>query len=121
VFTGAIVRRGTVIDSRDRTLPVWVELETSPAEILQHDMLARVSVPLASFPPALAVPRSAVAREGTQAYLFVREVDGSFRRQPVVLGRGDDRLVTVVEGLAAGAIVAVSGVADLQTAFAAIR
>jgi len=121
VFTGAIVRRGTVIDSRDRTLPVWVELETSPAEILQHDMLARVSLPLTSFPPALAVPRSAVAREGTQAYLFVREEDGSFRRQPVVLGRGDDRLVTIVEGLAAGAIVAVSGVADLQTAFAAIR
>lgn len=121
VFTGAVVRRGNVIDSRDRTLPVWVELDVPPGRVLQHNMLARVSLPIASSTPALAVPVSAVVRQGTQPYLFIRAADGSFRRQPVALGRGDDRLVTVTAGLVPGEIVAVAGVADLQTAFASIR
>lgn len=121
VFTGAVTRRGNVIDARDRTLPVWVEINVPPSRVLQHNMLARVSLPIASAAPALAVPVSAVVRQGTQPYLFIRDADGSFRRRPVVLGRGDDRLVTVTAGLAAGEIVAVAGVADLQTASASIR
>lgn len=121
VFTGAVTRRGNVIDARDRTLPVWVEINVPPSRVLQHNMLARVSLPIASAAPALAVPVSAVVRQGTQPYLFIRDADGSFRRRPVVLGRGDDRLVTVTAGLAEGEIVAVAGVADLQTASASIR
>ena len=121
VFTGAVTRRGNVIDARDRTLPVWVGINVPPSRVLQHNMLARVSLPIASAAPALAVPVSAVVRQGTQPYLFIHDADGSFRRRPVVLGRGDDRLVTVTAGLAAGEIVAVAGVADLQTASASIR
>jgi len=121
VFTGTVARRGNVIDTLDRTLPVWVEIDVPPGRVLQHNMLARVSLPIASAAPALAVPVSAIVRQGTQAYLFVRDADGSFRRQPVTLGAEDDRLVTVTAGLAPGEIVAVAGVADLQTAFASIR
>lgn len=121
VFTGTVARRGNVIDARDRTLPVWIEIDVPPGRVLQHNMLARVSLPIARSAPTLAVPASAIVRQGTQAYLFVRDPDGSFRRQPVALGAGDDRLVTVTAGLAPGEIVAVAGVADLQTAFASIR
>ena len=121
VFTGVVARRGNVIDARDRTLPVWVEINVPPSRVLQHNMLARVSLPIGTAAPALAVPVAAVVRQGVQPYLFIRDADGSFRRRPVVLGRGDDRLVTVTAGLAAGEIVAVAGVADLQTASASIR
>lgn len=121
VFTGTVIRRGNVIDARDRTLPVWIEIDVPPGRVLQHNMLARVSLPIAQAAPALAVPVSAIVRQGTQAYLFIRDADGSFRRQAVTLGPGDDRLVTVAEGLAPGEIVAVAGVAHLQTAFASIR
>jgi RND family efflux transporter MFP subunit len=121
VFTGVVARRGNVIDARDRTLPVWVEINVPPSRVLQHNMLAQVSLPIGTAAPALAVPVAAVVRQGVQPYLFIRDVDGSFRRRPVVLGRGDDRLVTVTAGLAAGEIVAVAGVADLQTASASIR
>lgn len=121
VFAGTVARRGNVIDARDRTLPVWIEIDVPPGRALQHDMLARVSLPIATSAPALAVPLTAVVRQGTQAYLFIRDSDGSFRRQAVALGPGDDRLVTVTAGLEPGAIVAVAGVAHLQTAFAAIR
>lgn len=121
VFAGTVVRRGNVIDARDRTLPVWIEIEAPPGRILQHNMLARVSLPIAQAAPALAVPVSAIVRQGTQAYLFIRHADGSFGRRAVALGLGDDRLVTVTAGLAPGEIVAVAGVAHLQTAFASIR
>lgn len=121
VFAGTVARRGNVIDPRDRTLPVWIEIDVPRGRVLQHNMLARVSLPIAHSAPALAVPVSAIVRQGTQAYLFIRDADGSFRRQAVTLGPEDDRLVTVAAGLASGEIVAVAGVAHLQTAFASIR
>jgi len=121
VLEGRIVRRGNVIDPRHRTLPVWVELDVPPGEVLQHGMLARVSLPLSRSAPAIAVPLSAIARQGTRAYVFVRTFDGVFHRRPVVLGPGDDRIVTVLDGLEPGATVAVAGVAGLQTAWASIR
>lgn len=121
VFQGTVVRRGTVVDSGDRTLPLWVEIFVPPGIVLQHDMLARVSLPVRSHPPALAVPRSAIVSEGTRTHVFVRRFTGSFQRRPVILGTGDDRLVTVTSGLSPGEMIAVGGVADLQTAFAAVR
>ena len=121
VLEGRIVRRGNVIDPGDRTLPVWVELDVPPGDVLQHGMLARVSLSLAGAAPAVAVPLSAIVRQGTRAYVFVRTFDGAFRRKPVVLAEGDDRFVTVREGLEPGETVAVAGVAALQTAWASIR
>lgn len=121
VFAGNVARRGNVIDPRDRTLPVWIEIDVLPGRLLQHDMLARVSLPIATSAPTLAVPLSAIMRQGTQAYVFIRDADGSYRRQAVTLGPGDDRVVTVTAGLDPGAIVAVAGVAHLQTAYSAIR
>ena len=121
VFTGRVVRRGNVIDTRDRTLPVWIEIDVPPGETLQHDMLARVTLPIATSAATLAVPVSAIVRQGTQCFVFVRADDGTFRRKPVVLGPADDRLVTIRSGLSPGETVAVAGVAGLQTAFASIR
>jgi multidrug efflux pump subunit AcrA (membrane-fusion protein) len=69
----------------------------------------------------LAVPAAAVLREGGAAYLFVRRPDGTFERRPVEAGRGDDRFVEVLRGLAEGESVAVRAVADLQTAYASLQ
>lgn len=121
VFVGRLARRGAAVDLVDRTLPVWVEIDVPAGTLLQHNMLARVTLPVARAAAALAVPATAIVRQGTRAYVFVQDADGSFRRQPVELGRRDDRLVSVTRGLMPGEIVAVAGVADLQTAFASIR
>ena len=121
VFTGRVVQRGNVVDTRDRTLPVWIQLDVHPGEILQHDMLARITLPIATSSSTVAVPVTAIARQGTQCFVFVRSDDGSFRRQAVVLGPADDRMVEIRSGLAVGEIVAVAGIAGLQTAFASIR
>ncbi len=77
--------------------------------------------------PALAVPRSAVVREGLREYVFVRK-DGKFERRLVETGRSDDRYVEINaydessrRGLRLGEEIAVHGAADLQTAYAALR
>lgn len=121
VVTGVVKRSGSVLGAVDRTLSVWVELDAPSDLVLQHNMLARVSLVLAGGEPALAVPRAAVVRQGTRAYVFVRKPDGIFERRVVETGRADDRYVEIVAGLAADEPVAVSGTADLQTAFASLR
>jgi hypothetical protein len=53
--------------------------------------------------------------------VFLQKLDGTFERRLVQTGRADDRFIEVLAGLAAGDQVAVGGVAQLQTAYAAIR
>lgn len=121
VFVGRLARRGVAVDLVDRTLPVWVEIDVPDGTVVQHNMLARVTLPVAQAAPTLAVPATAIVRQGTRSFVFVQDADGSFRRQPVELGPRDDQLVSVTQGLMPGENVAVAGVADLQTAFASIR
>lgn len=121
VLVGRLSRRGVAVDAVDRTLPVWVEIDAPADTVLQHNMLARITLPVAHAAPVLAVPATAIVQQGTRSYVFVREPDGGFRRQPVELGSRDDRYVAVTLGLVPGEVVAVAGVADLQTAFASIR
>ncbi len=121
---GRVARSGQTIESADRALAVWVEPDDTTAQARAGwlpGMLARVTVVLDEPAPVLAVPRSAVLREGRQAYLFVRQRDGAFERRAVTLGRGDDRSVAVTAGLAEREPVAVGGVVGLQNAFAAVK
>lgn len=121
VVTGNVRRSGNVLGTIDRTVSVWVELDAPSELVLQHNMLARVSMVLAAGEPALAVPRTAVVQQGTRFYVFVRKPDGVFERRAVETGRADDRYVEIVAGLASDEPIAVSGTADLQTAFASLR
>jgi len=121
VVTGTVKRSGNVLGAVDRTLAVWVELDAPSNLVLQHNMLARVSLVLGAGEPALAVPTGALVRQGTRAYVFVRRPDGIFERRAVETGRSDDRYVEITAGLATDEPVAVSGTADLQTAFASLR
>lgn len=121
VVTGTVKRSGNVLGAVDRTLAVWVELDAPSNLVLQHNMLARVSLVLGAGEPALAVPSGALVRQGTRAYVFVRRPDGIFERRAVETGRADDRYVEITAGLATDEPIAVSGTADLQTAFASLR
>lgn len=116
-----VVRSGRVFGSDSRTLSVWVELKRVPNTILQHNMLARLSLTLERPAPHLALPLAAVVREGTRAYAFVQRPDGILERRTVETGRADDRFVEIISGLQRGELVAVQGAADLQTAYASVR
>jgi RND family efflux transporter MFP subunit len=117
-----IVRRGQALAAGQRTLPVWAELKTPlRASPLLPGMMVRMALVVAEGPPTLAVPREAVFRDGLRAGLFVQKTDGTFERRWVETGRSDDLFVAITAGLAEGERVAVRGVADLQTAYAAVK
>jgi RND family efflux transporter MFP subunit len=119
VLTGTVVRSGRVFGG-DQTLSVWVRLDAPPAEPLRHNQLARVTLGVERGQERLAVPRSALVREGGQAFVFVRQEDGAFERRAVQAGDADDRYVAVA-GVREGETIAVRGTAGLRTAFASVR
>lgn len=121
VLEGKVVRSGRVFGSENRTLSVWVELDNTFKNQLQQNMFARLTLVVGKEKPILSVPLSAITREATRSYVFVKKEDGSFDRRLVTLGKEDDRFVQVTKGLAAGEKIAVAGVSDLQTAYASIR
>lgn len=125
VENATVVRSSQSFETDDRALSIWLERKqhpsTSQSPVWLHGMLARATVILSESEPMLAVPREAVLREGTQAYVFVQKPDTSFVRKPVGTGQSDDNYVAISEGLEEGEAIAVHGVADLQTAFGAIK
>lgn len=121
VVTGTLVRSGRSVGLDDRTLSVWIELSKMPRVPVQHNMLARLTIETGTIPSQLAVPREAIVREGTQAYVFVRKVDGTFERRSVVPGQSDDVAVAILDGLVPDDLVAVGGAQALQTGYAALR
>jgi membrane fusion protein, heavy metal efflux system len=146
---GVVARSGQTFGADDRTLSVWVEPGEGTLPALRRALpalgardalslaawagvqeerprwlpgtLARVTLVVSEPGPALAVPRQAVLREGSQTYLFVRRPGGAFDRREITTGRADDRFVAVTSGLREGEEVAVRGVAGLQTAYATIK
>src|SRR5262249_5570725 len=118
---GTLRRSASVFDPEDRTLSVWVELVVATKRPLPVGILARLALIVAEPPPTLAVPLSAITKERHEAFLFVRNADGTFERRSVQTGRADNRLIEIKSGLSEGESVAVRGVAALRTAFAALK
>lgn len=118
---GTVVRIGPVVGAHSRTQAAWIEFSKPPSVAWQHNMLARVTLTTDRPPPTLAVPHSAVVRDGLRSFVFVQKSDGTFDRRRVELGRADDRFLEITSGLTHGERIATSGVPQLQMAFAAIR
>lgn len=121
VVAGRLVRIGSSLEADGRTMSVWIELAKMPEWPLHHNMMARLTIETGRSTPLLSVPLSAVIRESARAYVFVRKDSDVFERRYVTTGRSDDFAVEIREGLAEGEVVAVRGVAQLQTGYAALR
>lgn len=121
VGLGTVQRSGRVLDADNHALSIWVELGGPPPATVQHNMLARLSIPVGQSTPVLALPLAAVVHEGTRGYVFVQKPDGSFERRAVTTGRADDRLIEIESGLQPGEPVVVQGATELQTAYAVVR
>jgi cobalt-zinc-cadmium efflux system membrane fusion protein len=120
-WPGHVARSSQVLTPDDQSLSVWIDLDEQPPEVLRVGQLASIAVSVAHHAPVIAVPLSAVWREGTLAYVFVRRPDEVFERRLVHLGRAGDRHVEVQGGLAIGEMVAFRGVPGLQTAYSSIK
>jgi RND family efflux transporter MFP subunit len=121
VAEAVVSRSDRAVSPDGRVLSVWADLTKPPAPALPDGALARLAVEVGERVTTLAVPRDAVLWEGTQPHLFVPGPDGAFERRAVRVGRSDDRLVEITDGLHEGEPVAVAGVAGLQNAYATVR
>lgn len=104
---GWITAIASTVDTTTRTLKIRVVL-ANPGLRLKPDMFATIRV-VRAVRSAVVVPQSAVVREGTSAYLFVRTAPGHFERRTVTLGRDMESQVEVMTGLAPGDTIVVEG------------
>ena len=116
-----VSRSGHIFGTENRTLSVWAELQEKSSLPLQHNMLARLTLTLRRPEPTIAIPLTALVREGTRSYVFAQKSDGTMERLSVDTRRADDRFVEIIRGLQAKDVIAVQGVSELQTAYAAVR
>ena len=109
------VYRGTVtfihphVEPMARTIVVRAELENEQGE-LRQGMAATAVISGAVLTDALLVPREAVIETGERKVVFVATEPGHFEPRTVETGPpGADGVVSVVQGLAPGERVVVSG------------
>ena len=110
-FDGRVTRTSWALGA-NRTLNTELDLP-NPLAVLRPGMYATAHIVLEERPHALSLPRSAIVREGKQAFCWVIE-RGEAQRTPVALGLqvGDD--VEVTSGLRGDEPVIGSPTASLQ-------
>lgn len=96
------------IDPRTRTQQVRIVL-ANPQHALVPGQFARVALQVADSEPALWVPDEALILDGREARLALAEDEGRYRIVAVRTGRRAQGHTEIVEGLAAGARVVLSG------------
>ena len=94
-----------------RSTKVRVELENPMIDgrrLFSHRLYADGVVQLDA-PEVLAIPRTAIIQTGPQAVAFVDQGGGGYARRVIKLGRHGDKLIEVLDGLAADDKVVVNG------------
>jgi len=121
-FEATVARIGPVVDSGTRVRNAWLVSDSIPTSLqLREGMLMNVLFRTQPLESQLAVPNSALIRDGLHWFVFVQSDNGSLERRQVTRGRSDDTLTQIPNGLAPSEFVVVSGSRLLQTAFAALR
>ncbi|MCB0635015.1 MAG: efflux RND transporter periplasmic adaptor subunit, partial [Lewinella sp.] len=93
-FPAAVHQIGRVIDPETRTARIHGHFASEPVPLTAGTyMQARIETAPDS---VLTVPYTAIAREGEQAFIFVKEGEG-YRRQPVQLGREKGDLIELID------------------------
>jgi len=111
VVTGVIKFIDPNLDEATRSTKVRVELENpmiNGRRLFAFRLYADGVVHLDA-PETLAVPRSAIIQTGPQAVAFVDQGGGGYARHVLKLGRHGDKLIEVLDGIAAGDKVVVNG------------
>jgi cobalt-zinc-cadmium efflux system membrane fusion protein len=108
VFKARLTWIAPAIDATTRRLPVRAEVE-NPDGALKPMMFANFSIITGGEVAAPAVPQSAVIYEGDKARVWVALDDGSVAARSITVGRTNDGMVEVTQGLTAGEKIVASG------------
>jgi Cu(I)/Ag(I) efflux system membrane fusion protein len=116
-YPGNVVFLSPELQGNSKVTLLRVQLP-NPRGVLQPGMQANVSL-AATSTAALALPQDAVLHDSRGSYVW-QQVDpnGRFRRLKVTTGAETDQSVAITGGLAAGALVVVSGAYLLESEYA---
>ncbi len=115
-FQGKISYVSAALDPNTRTLQARIVVK-NPGEKLKKDMYCTATVTAGVERNALAVPDSAVLRDGeNQPFVYVATGANQFGRRPVSIGESQNGLTRILSGLSAGEKVAGDGSLFLQFA-----
>lgn len=109
----------TEVDSRTRTVQARLEVEnplvrnsdTGPEgqRLLRANMFGTARIQIHAKPEALAIPNSAVQRDGASFVVFVNTSKQTFQPRVVELGMTDEEYTEVLSGISPGEMVAAAG------------
>lgn len=111
-FHATIDRVSPTIDATDGSFRATVYIDNAQGS-LAPGMFGRFSIAYEMHADALTVPSSAVVREDNQDVLYVVQ-DGAASRRAVRVGIESDGITEILNGLAAGESVIVTGQASLR-------
>jgi len=106
-YSGEVALVGLEADLSSRTFPVEVELD-NPRRELRPGMLVRALVELATYRDQVLIPRHAVLEREHGRAVFVAD-HGRALERAILTGAGTGEQVQVVEGLAPGDLLIVTG------------
>lgn len=114
-MTARLLSAGATVSAGSQTVLLRAVIEGRTDQVRPGEFVT-VELPVAAVQDAWDVPLSAVARDGNQAFLFVRTTDG-FEARPVKVIANAGQHVRVQGPLKAGEHIAVSGVVALKGAW----
>jgi cobalt-zinc-cadmium efflux system membrane fusion protein len=117
VFNAKISWVAPSLDPNTHRLPVRADVE-NPDGGLKPAMFANFSITTGKDASAPAVPQSAVVYEGDTARVWLAHDDGTVESRTVRLGRVEDGMVEILDGLSAGDKTVTSGALFIDRAAA---
>ncbi|MFM8433725.1 MAG: efflux RND transporter periplasmic adaptor subunit, partial [Planctomycetia bacterium] len=112
--TARIKHVGATVEAESRSVPLVAELKNDDAHY-KPGMFVWVDLPQGQLRDVLTVPAAAVMRHEGQAFVFVPDGEGRYRRVNVEAGADSDGLVEVKSGLEAGQQVVAKGAFVLKS------
>lgn len=125
-FPVTLSRVGPTVNEATRTQRIWLSPELNSESTvnvpqLRAGALITVNLPIGLSQSRLAIPSTAILRDGIHYFTFIRKNDGYLERRRVQIGSTDGRFTEVLGGVVAGESVVTVGGQELQTAFASLR
>ena len=71
------MRTAGVFEGESRTASVWVELIRPTSSARRPGQMARLALVTGRSTPTLAIPQLAIVRDGSEAFVFVENADGT--------------------------------------------
>ena len=106
-WTGRVDYIYPTLDSKTRTVRLRLRFD-NPDEALKPNMFAQVSVHADSSEQLLVIPREALIRTGSQDRVVLALGEGSFKSVAVKVGRQDQTIAEILDGLKEGEKVVTS-------------